>query len=1384
MAQDKRTFMGGMNKDVDIRLIKNPDYINALNVRVVSSTDGTIGSLENIEGNEEVPFNFYSTDQDVHFVNDNGLYEQINPSTVFYQKVIRIEGWEQVNVNYNFSLYSISPNGNVLIGEFNWVGNNGHNFTSQYLNSQFGGIGNFSSDIIVYDNNTGAEYTASVKLLAFGSNAALNGGYFDIIIECDTPGVNFSLSASSSFNPGEFSYSYSEGSSVPISSNENVSISLLPSFETGGSYNAEATDQGFVISPDGAPYQVDNRTVWTITFAGSEPTSPESFTEINVYSYRSNLNPGEQNETFESRVLFTIDPNLFNTGGAHEFDSNQNNLAEFLHSEFSESKVILCDGLPLDFTLPSDSFFLTFSETQSFDNSIVFKVLVVGPVGVRFKLALAQSSEFLNQALSEADDLGVAGIDSSTLFNNGSLVILNAFQIVENSIAITDSIISTFDSIQDELNNTISNFEELTTQMGQLITTNNNLESDLEVQQGLTATALANLADTQDQLAAANLANAQLESANSELTDLNFDQANNLLSAASQISGLEDNLAILQSDYAQLQETLLDEQATSSDYYSQLIACQSDVASMTLSHADTIANIEATLGEEIDDLTLANSNLQSALDGANDLNVSLINEATNTQNAHTAQLNQIAIDHQAAIDGIILDYTGQLSEQQTFYEGQLATQQLDYEGQLTTQEEDYEAQIASIQAQAEDDINAANATAQAQIDELESQIDGLNSEIASQDATILGNQATIQQLNNQISELQEQIANLVISDLIVETTLQNYDDLYTSLSNLYNDSFFVFNALSITNASVYEEDFSSVSDFSNEWVFYNVDWMNFDETPSPITDVSGGSYSNALLDVENDGYLKIPTRTNNYTAARLPYNSFQNAGGWQHGSEITITLTFDVVNNSTTPGQGSFNYLDPVRVYITNEWDNTGEFENATDSAFFQQYDVVSNAGGSGQYNVVNANPFSLTYTVVDDNLDNFLDRLCNITILVEPVPNTDIEVRLIDIRLGNTAQEMFSFDLSNTVPIRRDSYLELYNEYNTYVLEWQNSGLDSLEDFVGTSQYGAILNRVIPGYNDNPNLSEAYTIGGRLQKYAEAVIDFSSSVQTQIYQQYLSYTVASGLVPEDIADTISFNDEQILELQSQLEAAQGEIAQLEQDLIYVQQNPGTFLTGPNIGATVLTIMGDRGAQSPDLSPDNTLMSQNAIWSFDPVPPGGFLELPIIFLIDGQEQTVDTFDFLSGAELDALQYEPYSETNNLVYYITNRFQNGQTIDFQIPGGEYPTQKLNILFANFNEDSSPLSGECPFITLNAGINIEGEPFAQIEDIDSLDDLYNYRALQVIFYFDQSLGNNVGTDDVYFKRVSVPDTTFIINPNVSFLFAPTAYTYVEQVNNFGG
>ena len=90
MAQDKRTFLGGMNKDVDTRLIKNPDYIDALNIRVASSVDGTIGSVENIQGNEKVPTPFYNADQNILFEDKKSnflnifLTKFLGPHDIYY----------------------------------------------------------------------------------------------------------------------------------------------------------------------------------------------------------------------------------------------------------------------------------------------------------------------------------------------------------------------------------------------------------------------------------------------------------------------------------------------------------------------------------------------------------------------------------------------------------------------------------------------------------------------------------------------------------------------------------------------------------------------------------------------------------------------------------------------------------------------------------------------------------------------------------------------------------------------------------------------------------------------------------------------------------------------------------------------------------------------------------------------------------------------------------------------------------------------------------------------------------------------------------------------------------------------------------------------------
>lgn len=48
MASTKRNFiLGRMNKSLDERLVPNGEYVDALNVRLGSTEDSEIGSVEN-----------------------------------------------------------------------------------------------------------------------------------------------------------------------------------------------------------------------------------------------------------------------------------------------------------------------------------------------------------------------------------------------------------------------------------------------------------------------------------------------------------------------------------------------------------------------------------------------------------------------------------------------------------------------------------------------------------------------------------------------------------------------------------------------------------------------------------------------------------------------------------------------------------------------------------------------------------------------------------------------------------------------------------------------------------------------------------------------------------------------------------------------------------------------------------------------------------------------------------------------------------------------------------------------------------------------------------------------------------------------------------------
>ena len=418
----------------------------------------------------------------------------------------------------------------------------------------------------MYDINTGDQYTASVKLLSFGQNAMLHGGYFDVVIECDVAGVNFDLSVSSNVDSDDLIYTYNqEQNGIPITASENLSIFLLPGFDTGGIYNSDANDDGVTISPNGTLYEVGNRTVWRIVVQGQQPTSPASFDEVNIYSYRENLNPANQDENYEFLPFLTIDQSTFSSGD-YEFDSNQNSLSAFFHNEFSEDKSVLCNGLPLTFTIPSENFFLTFSENATFDGTNDFSIIVVGPVGVKFKLALADSSESLNTAFANGDVvIGNDGTaDFSPIFNTGSFISLRNYQIVENSIEITDSIVNSYDSLQSELEQQLQIYGDQQQTLTQLNSENNNLEQQLTDQIALTATANQELADTEANLA---LANQDLSDANATISSLS--QANNQLDDANDAMLIE--IASLNEDLSEIGDLLNQVQA-------QLNIAQGDLA--------------------------------------------------------------------------------------------------------------------------------------------------------------------------------------------------------------------------------------------------------------------------------------------------------------------------------------------------------------------------------------------------------------------------------------------------------------------------------------------------------------------------------------------------------------------------------------------------------------------------------------------------------------------------------------------------------------------------------------------------------------------------------------------------------------------------------------
>ena len=1140
MAQEKRNFLGGLNKDLDTRLVKNGDYTHALNVRVASSTDGTVGAIENIEGNDLVPTDFYSSSQEVLFVNNNGVYEEINPTTVLHEKVIRISGWEEANVDYSFSLFSTMDDGDSRhIGDFSWVGASDKKNTASYLISQFSEFSQFGTGIPIYDLNTWSEYTASVKLMTFNQYTELSGGYLEIVIQADVSGVNFNLFGE--FN-GEGSGVYSKNT-IPITGSGNLTMSIEESFDTGGLSNTDTTDGGIVVSPDGNIVEADNRTVYQLSITGIEPTSAADLTNITLFSYRENSY--NSSETYDVEPLIEVTDGLFNSGDTYPFDSNQDNLSQWLSFVFSTSKTIIANDIPISFVVPSSNFFATFSSGDTLLDGGELKVTIVGPPGVRFKLALASGAESLASTLNglEDNDLQYQALNSSGL----TMIISPVNVLTASSIELSGSIYESYNQVSSDLTNALENVGELEQYSTNLFNQFTQSQDDLTAQIALTDA-------TQDNLDQAVIDLNQAEQVNEQLQSLND-------AAIIQVDTLNEESGILQTSY----ENLLD---TNQNLNDQIVTL--------------------TLNANIADVT---SNAQDLLD---DAMISLLNTAINNLNN---------------------DY------------------------------QDYIETSGEVISGYEDNIN----------------------DLSNQLSSLIGQSATTAQdiflLEQQVASLLQQVEEVNISELIVEKTFDQVQEIYNSAVEDYESSLIIYDSLSIpTQSIVYSQDFSPGNSYPNQVFRYHAVFA------PPFAELSQTS---------NTGFVQLPQGNQYinslYTAINIPKSSFSGGEHWLPGRNISLQISFDAV---------IVNQNNNCKVAITNFWDQSQGFEALQNQLLFQEFTIYSGTGGS-----VNTNPQTFNFTIPADHDVNDLS-LNNIVIvgLNSSVTNGSYHNKA---RITNVS----IISSSDGIDALNGLHNQSSDSHNQY-LETQTSVGENISNI---SNDPDIINEVseflIPGFNENGSA----ILWDHLTLFLEKSSEFSSSLQTYLYELYQSYSNALTTSQADIQslqDTYQQNvNEQDILLSEAYANVNALTTQLEPLSEVLFGNSYVFTDAPYVLAQVLTIYGVETGLFP---------SQYTSLNFLTTNP---LQIKAKLIINGETQYSDPFTLLSSDQLSNLDNIDHSSTNNTLYYLRqNITTSGYLWEFDVLG--YGTQKANIYWSNFTQDDNSMDGFLPSFNVVDGVSLSG------------------------------------------------------------------------------
>tara|TARA_R110002012_G_scaffold122759_2_gene272949 strand:- start:828 stop:12974 length:12147 start_codon:yes stop_codon:yes gene_type:complete len=172
MAQDKRVFTGGMDKDSEPRLIKQGDYRDAKNIRNIASSDGTSGSVENIEGTQETNYNFIDESETVVEILDEHVIEPVvtTEEQIFYHKDILFRGKDSGNLQ--LMLLNQDSSGNLspmftslnTLGVFTFGQGYGSGSTAAgFLYQNFNPIdGIFSQDIPLIGFSTSSDQDISI----------------------------------------------------------------------------------------------------------------------------------------------------------------------------------------------------------------------------------------------------------------------------------------------------------------------------------------------------------------------------------------------------------------------------------------------------------------------------------------------------------------------------------------------------------------------------------------------------------------------------------------------------------------------------------------------------------------------------------------------------------------------------------------------------------------------------------------------------------------------------------------------------------------------------------------------------------------------------------------------------------------------------------------------------------------------------------------------------------------------------------------------------------------------------------------------------------------------------------------------------------------------